>query len=106
MLSGPHAVLHALAVSCVLLRLHPRPLAHTPSYEFTVSFMGVSGGGRLGGWVGGWAGGCPRWAVAASQCYCWPYCATLLALLRFHSQRSGDDWVPNASVDLLRLSFR
>ena len=40
--SGPQAVLHALLVSCVLLRLHPRPLAHTPSYEFTVSFMGVS----------------------------------------------------------------
>ncbi|EFN52812.1 hypothetical protein CHLNCDRAFT_138478 [Chlorella variabilis] len=39
-LAGPQAVVHAAAASLVLLRLHPRPLAHTPSYEFTTSFMG------------------------------------------------------------------
>lgn len=41
-LHGPAAVLHAALASLVLLRLHPRPMAHTPSFEFTTSFMGVS----------------------------------------------------------------
>ncbi|PRW39349.1 lipid phosphate phosphatase delta [Chlorella sorokiniana] len=40
-LHGPAAVLHAALASLVLLRLHPRPLAHTPSFEFTTSFMGA-----------------------------------------------------------------
>lgn len=31
----------AALLSLVLLRLHPRPMSHTPSYEFTVSFVGV-----------------------------------------------------------------
>lgn len=31
-------------ISLVLLRLHPRPVAHTPSYEFSVSFGGVAFG--------------------------------------------------------------
>jgi hypothetical protein len=39
--SGPAAVLHAALYSLLLLRLHPRPLAHTPSFEFSVSFMGA-----------------------------------------------------------------
>lgn len=33
-----------LAVLVVLLRLHPRPLTYTPSFEYTVSFAGVSFG--------------------------------------------------------------
>lgn len=39
----PAFALQAL-ISLVLLRLHPRPVAFTPSYEFTVSFMGVAFG--------------------------------------------------------------
>ena len=35
-------------VALVLLRLHPRPAAATPSYEFTVSFMGVLWGALTG----------------------------------------------------------
>lgn len=31
----------ALLFSLILLRLHPRPLAHTPTFEFSTSFMGV-----------------------------------------------------------------
>lgn len=31
-------------VSIVFLRLHPKPLRHTPSYEFTTSFLGVCWG--------------------------------------------------------------
>ena len=30
--------------SIVFLRLHPKPLRHTPSYEFTTSFLGVCWG--------------------------------------------------------------
>ena len=30
--------------SIVFLRLHPKPLRHTPSYEFTTSFGGVCWG--------------------------------------------------------------
>lgn len=35
------AVPSAALVALVLLRLHPRPLEHTPTFEFTTSFMGV-----------------------------------------------------------------
>ena len=31
----------ATAISVVLLRLHPRPLNPTPTFEFTTCFMGV-----------------------------------------------------------------
>lgn len=34
-------MLHAALASLLLLRLHPRPLAHTPSFQFSTSFMGV-----------------------------------------------------------------
>lgn len=36
-------LVQALA-SIVFLRLHPKPLRHTPSYEFTTSFGGVCWG--------------------------------------------------------------
>ncbi|KAL4440217.1 hypothetical protein ABPG75_003218 [Micractinium tetrahymenae] len=39
--SGPRAVLHAALASLLLLRLHPRPLEHTPSFQFSTSFMGA-----------------------------------------------------------------
>lgn len=57
-LHGPAAVVHTALASLVLLRLHPRPMAHTPSFEFTTSFMGVRdaglacGMGVEGCWVG------------------------------------------------------
>ena len=38
-----HGDVQALA-SIVFLRLHPKPLRHTPSYEFTTSFGGVCWG--------------------------------------------------------------
>lgn len=41
LLSGPQAVAHAALACLVLLRLHPRPLAHTPSYEFSTCFLGA-----------------------------------------------------------------
>jgi hypothetical protein len=37
------ACVQALA-SIIFLRLHPKPLRHTPSYEFTTSFGGVCWG--------------------------------------------------------------
>jgi len=40
----PYSWLYALLISLVLLRLHPTPAKHTPSYEFTTSFMGVAFG--------------------------------------------------------------
>ncbi|KFM24438.1 Dihydrosphingosine 1-phosphate phosphatase YSR3 [Auxenochlorella protothecoides] len=43
-LSGPHTLPCTLLVSLVALRLHPRPLEYTPSYEFTASFLGASSG--------------------------------------------------------------
>ncbi|PSC73444.1 lipid phosphate phosphatase delta [Micractinium conductrix] len=50
--SGPAAVTHAALVCLVLLRLYPRPLAHTPSYEFSTSFMGAMFGIVVGvAWV-------------------------------------------------------
>lgn len=39
--SGPWAVAHAALACLVLLRLYPRPAAHTPSFEFSTSFMGA-----------------------------------------------------------------
>lgn len=51
-LHGPAAVLHAALASLVLLRLHPRPMAHTPSFEFTTSFMGVRAAGLACGMGG------------------------------------------------------
>lgn len=44
------AVVTAIAalVSLILLRLHPRPLNATPSYEFSTSFMGVMFGVVIG----------------------------------------------------------
>lgn len=75
--SGPQAVLHTALASLVLLRLHPRPLAPTPSFEFTTSFMGVSaaaaaaGGGGVVWW---WCRCCcccfeqPRWLYSGRCC--------------------------------------
>ena len=37
-----------LLACTVLLRLHPKPLVHTPSYEFTASFFGVCWGLIIG----------------------------------------------------------
>lgn len=44
LLAGPRVIAYQALLSLVLLRLHPRPVAHTPSYDFTVSFMGVAFG--------------------------------------------------------------
>ena len=45
-------MLQAGLAALVLLRLHPRPLAHTPSFEFSTSFMGAMCGVILGiAWV-------------------------------------------------------
>ncbi|KDD74787.1 hypothetical protein H632_c1074p0, partial [Helicosporidium sp. ATCC 50920] len=37
----PCATWVALAACTLLLRLHPRPLVYTPSYEYSTSFLGV-----------------------------------------------------------------
>jgi hypothetical protein len=37
-----------LAACCILLKLAPLPLKHTPSYEFTTSFLGVAFGISMG----------------------------------------------------------
>lgn len=47
-LTAPYAVLTHLMACTVLLRLHPKPLVHTPSYEFTASFFGVCWGLIIG----------------------------------------------------------
>ena len=39
-----HSWIYAILLSLVLLRLHPTPAKHTPSYEFTTSFVGVAFG--------------------------------------------------------------
>ena len=46
-LSGSWPPLQLMACT-VLLRLHPKPLVHTPSYEFTASFFGVCWGLIIG----------------------------------------------------------
>lgn len=43
-LSNHLAILWQALASIVFLRLHPKPLRHTPSYEFTTSFGGVCWG--------------------------------------------------------------
>ncbi|DBA69260.1 TPA: hypothetical protein ACH3X2_013000 [Trebouxia sp. C0005] len=43
-LSDRLAILWQALASIVFLRLHPKPLRHTPSYEFTTSFGGVCWG--------------------------------------------------------------
>lgn len=40
----PFSGLVTLLFSALLLRLHPKPIHHTPSFEFTTSFVGVSFG--------------------------------------------------------------
>jgi membrane-associated phospholipid phosphatase len=40
----PHSWFYAIMISLMLLRLHPTPASHTPSYEFTTSFVGVAFG--------------------------------------------------------------
>ena len=37
-----------LTVCAVLLKVHPKPLKHTPSFEFTTSFLGVAFGVAVG----------------------------------------------------------
>lgn len=43
-LQSPYCWLYTVLLSLVLLRLHPTPEKHTPSYEFTTSFVGVAFG--------------------------------------------------------------
>lgn len=44
-LNGHYTIVCAqVLASIVFLRLHPKPLRHTPSYEFTTSFGGVCWG--------------------------------------------------------------
>ncbi|GAB4814216.1 hypothetical protein N2152v2_001262 [Parachlorella kessleri] len=43
-LRGPAVILYQGFISLILLRLHPRPVAYTPSYEYSTSFMGVTFG--------------------------------------------------------------
>lgn len=40
----PFSGLVTLLISAILLRLHPKPIHHTPSFEFSTSFVGVSFG--------------------------------------------------------------
>lgn len=40
----PHSWLYAIMICLMVLRLHPTPANHTPSYEFTTSFVGVAFG--------------------------------------------------------------
>ena len=47
MLPPPTAVSIAALVSLILLRLHPKPLNHTPTFEFSTAFMGVMLGAVL-----------------------------------------------------------
>src|SRR5947209_4094502 len=42
-LQGQAVCMQVLA-SVLFLRLHPKPLKHTPSYEFSASFLGVCAG--------------------------------------------------------------
>jgi membrane-associated phospholipid phosphatase len=57
---GSSGVTHGAAVvgaqaaaSALLLRLHPRPLRHTPSYEASATFLGACAGVALGLWRSG-----------------------------------------------------
>ena len=43
------------AVCAILLRLHPRPLVHTPSYEASATFLGACTGVAVGMWRSGGA---------------------------------------------------
>ena len=54
----PAAALHALATA-LLLRLHPRPLRYTTSFEATTAFAGACAGVALGVSLGGGSGGAP-----------------------------------------------
>jgi len=50
------AVLASHAATCaLLLRLHPRPLVHTPSYEASATFLGACTGVAIGVWRSGGA---------------------------------------------------
>lgn len=50
------AVLATHALTCaLLLRLHPRPLVHTPSYEASATFLGACTGVAVGVWRSGGA---------------------------------------------------
>lgn len=46
--ASPWAVPAVFGASLVLLRLHPRPLQYTPTYEFTTSFVGAASGISVG----------------------------------------------------------
>lgn len=48
MVSNPWAVPATLLFSLIELRLHPTPMKHTPTYEFTVSFAGAAAGCSVG----------------------------------------------------------
>lgn len=47
-ISSQNVILYQALISVLLLRLHPKPVSYTPSYVFSVSFMGVSFGMNIG----------------------------------------------------------